>query len=152
MALGPPLITEPAFARAVPAFDGVKIRAMKQALDLPRIKPMIYEVRDYHIRPDSLEIYRAWAQTHARPYLLTVLDVAGFWINVSEAPEISGVSRDVLGPSNVTWVIRWNDMAQRDAEFLRIFSSPSWLEIFAMLPGGGDNYLRIQAKFAEALA
>ena len=113
---------------------------------------MIYEVRDYHIRPDSLEVYRSWARTHAHPYLFSVLDVAGFWINISEEPQISGVSRDVLGPSNVTWVIRWNDMAQRDAEFRRIFSSPSWLEIFAMLPGGSDNYLRIQAKFAEALA
>jgi hypothetical protein len=33
----------------------------------------------------------------------------------------------------------------------RVLSSPEWEDIFSRNPGGLDGYLRIEAKFAEAI-
>ena len=51
---------------------------------------MIYEVRDYHIRPDIYEAYKEWGE-EAVPILRELFDVVGFWIEAGEAqPEIDG--------------------------------------------------------------
>ena len=46
---------------------------------------MIYEIRDYHYRPDIFDEYKAWAE-EAVPVLKSLMDVVGFWIDTGEAP------------------------------------------------------------------
>jgi hypothetical protein len=112
---------------------------------------MLYEVRNYHIRPSALEVYRDWVRALAVPYLASRLDLVGFWINTAEPPQITGEPLDALGSANVTWVLRWTDKAQRDEALPRVFSGPAWDAVFAELPGGMDNYLRMEAKFTDAV-
>lgn len=112
---------------------------------------MLYEIRNYHIRPEGLEGYREWARTRAVPHLAKKLDLVGFWINTAEPSQITGAPLDALGSANVTWILRWNDMAQRNETVSTLFAQPEWQAIFAHLPGGLDNYLRMESKFAEAI-
>ena len=78
-------------------------------------------------------------------------DVLGFWTNSNEAPEVNGVPQDHLGTANITWIIRWRDLAQRNEVLPQILSSPAWQDIFSRVPEGPASYLRIEAKFADAL-
>jgi len=39
---------------------------------------MIYEIRNYHFRPDLIDAYKAWAKAEAIPHLAPQLDVLGF--------------------------------------------------------------------------
>jgi hypothetical protein len=114
-------------------------------------KIMIYEIRNYHFRPDLIDAYKAWAKNEAIPHLASQLDVLGFWINSKDAPELNGAPQDPLGTANVTWIIRWRDLAQRNEVLPRILSSPAWQDIFSRVPEGSASYLRIEAKFADAL-
>jgi len=112
---------------------------------------MIFEIRNYHFNPDLLEAYKAWAKAEAIPHLAQKMDVVGFWINTHDAPEINGEPQDTLGSANVTWIIRWRDLAHRNDVMPRALSSPAWQDIFSRVPGGIASYRRIEAKFAEAL-
>jgi hypothetical protein len=112
---------------------------------------MLFEIRNYHIRPQSFAAYTHWARTHAVPHLSRKLDLVGFWVSNGEPSQISGNAMDELGSANVTWILRWHDMAQRDATLPATFSDPEWESVFALLPGGLDNYLRFESKFAESL-
>ena len=112
---------------------------------------MLFEIRNYHFRPELLDAYREWASEHAVPFLKKELDVVGFWINSEDEPEVLGEPHDELGTANVTWVLRWNDLAQRNETMARVFASEAWVEIFSKVPGGLDSYLRRESKFAEAL-
>jgi len=112
---------------------------------------MLYEIRNYHIRPESLAAYTHWAKTHAIPALSKSMEVVGFWVNTDEPPQITGEPMDALGSANVTWILRWRDMAHRDATLPVTFGSPAWGEVFAHLPGGLDNYLRMESKFSQSL-
>lgn len=64
---------------------------------------------------------------------------------------MKGAAQDALGSANITWIIRWRDMAHRDEVWSGIFASPEWKEMFARVPGGAASYLRLEAKFAESL-
>jgi len=112
---------------------------------------MIYEVRNYHFRPDLLDAYKVWAKNDAIPFLGGKMDVVGFWVNTADAPEINGEPLDKLGSANVTWVIRWRDLAQRNVDLPAALGSKEWEAIFAKVPGGRASYLRTEAKFTEAL-
>lgn len=112
---------------------------------------MIYEIRNYHFQPALLEAYKAWAKDRAIPYLSRKMEVLGFWANTAEAPEVNGAPLDDLGSANVTWIIRWRDMAHRSQDLNAAPTSPEWTEIFSHVPGGRGSYLRTEAKFAEAL-
>ena len=112
---------------------------------------MLFEIRNYHIRPESLSAYSHWAKTHAVPHLTTKLDLVGFWINTAEPSQITGEAMDKLGSANVTWILRWRDIAERDETLPKIFGSDDWQPVFAQLPGGLDNYLRMESKFAQSL-
>jgi hypothetical protein len=112
---------------------------------------MIYEVRNYHFKPELLADYKAWAKDKAIPYLSGVVDVVGFWVNSDAPPEVGGAPLDALGSANVTWVIRWPDLASRNVGWPKATSGPEWEAVFAQVPGGGASYLRVEAKFAEAL-
>jgi hypothetical protein len=112
---------------------------------------MLYEIRNYHIRPDRLEAYSDWAKTHAIPHLSKVLNVAGFWVDSGEPSQITGEPMDALGSANVTWILVWRDMAERDAKLPETFGSDAWQGVFANLPGGLENYTRMESKFARSL-
>jgi hypothetical protein len=112
---------------------------------------MLFEIRNYHIRPETFAAYSHWAKTHAVPHLSNKLDLLGFWVSNGEPSQISGEPMDKLGSANVTWILRWRDMAQRNETLARTFSGPEWEPVFALLPGGLDNYLRFESKFAQSL-
>ena len=79
------------------------------------------------------------------------LDVRGFWIETTEPAQITGAPMDKLGPANVTWILGWADMADRDQRLPAVFASDAWAPVFAQLPGGLDNYLRMESKFTQSL-
>ena len=112
---------------------------------------MIYEIRNYHFRPDLLDRYRTWARSRAVPHLSGQMDVLGFWVSTSDAAEVNGEPHDRLGVANVTWIIGWRDLAHRNTVLPQVLSSPAWTEIFADVPGGRESYLRVEAKFADSL-
>ena len=79
------------------------------------------------------------------------MDVVGFWVNTGEPAEVVGEPRDALGPSNVTWIIRWRDLGQREQDWAAALAAPEWEEIFSRVPGGPASYLRLESKYAESL-
>ena len=110
----------------------------------------MYEIRNYHIRPESFAAYCNWAKTRAIPHLAKNLDLVGFWVSNDEPSQIVGAPMDALASANVTWIIRWPDMAARTAG-QALFASPEWADVFVHLPGGLDNYTRMESKFSESL-
>lgn len=111
---------------------------------------MIYEIRNYHFRPDLFAEYKALAQTEALPYLAGALDLVGFWFKTDDPAQVRGAPLDDLGTANVTWIIRWLDMAHRNEVFPRVMASPEMKAFFAQVPGGMASYLRAEIKFAES--
>ena len=78
------------------------------------------------IPPDLFEPYKVWAKTEAMPYLGGQMDVVGFWITTADPPEILGAPTDHLGTANVTWIIRWRDMAHRNEAWATVLESLEW--------------------------
>ncbi|MCP5181928.1 MAG: NIPSNAP family protein [Pseudomonadales bacterium] len=111
----------------------------------------MFEIRNYYFRPDLFDAYVAWAKEKALAYLKRELDLVGFWVNLPEPAQIRGQAMDNLGSANITWIIRWPDMATRNAAMDTIFTTPEWQEIFKDVPGGIDSYLRMEAKFTEQI-
>lgn len=109
----------------------------------------IFEIRNYHFRPDLLAAYRAWANDEAIPYLGRHVDIVGFWFGTDVPAEVSGAPLDDLGSANVTWIIRWDDMEQRAEGMAATFSTEEWADIYSRVPGGRESYLRIEARFME---
>jgi hypothetical protein len=113
---------------------------------------VIYEVRDYHLRPDVIEDYRAWA-TEAVVVLRQHLDVVGFWIDDGAfAPEIEGTDPvdSPIGSANVTWIIRWASKATRDAEIDRVFEGETWRQVWSRHPDP-NAYRQSTSRFMTAL-
>jgi hypothetical protein len=113
---------------------------------------MFVEIRSYHYRPEALAAYKHWASEFAVPHLDSKLDLLGFWIDSGQDSEVLDEPLDELGAANITWIIRWQSMAQRNERMTEVFTSEQWEQIFAQLPGGLDNYLRREARFAESVA
>lgn len=111
---------------------------------------MIYEIRNYHYEPTLIDKYKEWAAKLALPYIRQKLDVVGFWVNTDAPPEVAGRPLDELGSATVTWIIRWDDLATRSEVMGKVFASDEWREIMKGNPGE-QNYMRIEAKFAESL-
>ena len=113
---------------------------------------MIFEVRDYHYRRDIFDAYKDWAK-EAVPMLRQHLDVVGFWIDEGQVdPEIEGTDpiNSPIGSANVTWVIRWEDKAARDAGMERLFSGEEWQALWARHPDP-NGYLQASARFIEEI-
>jgi hypothetical protein len=113
---------------------------------------MIYEVRDYHIRPDLLEAYKVWADV-AVPVLRDHMDVVGFWIDDTGCePEIKGSDpiNSPIGEANVCWVIRWADKATRDACLAEVFASAAWKGVWARHPDP-NGYQQASSRFMSAV-
>lgn len=112
---------------------------------------MIHEIRNYYIDPAGFAGYSHWAKHEAIDYLRRELKLVGFWLNGAQPCELRGEAHDKLGPANVTWIIAWDDIGKREATLATAFSTPEWNAIFAKLPGGLANYLRMESKFTEAI-
>jgi hypothetical protein len=112
---------------------------------------MIFEIRNYHFDPALFTEYKEWAKTEAVPYLSERLDVLGFWVGTNDPPEVRGEPLDKLGSANVTWIIRWKDLANRNEVLPQVLTSPQWKGIFSRVPGGGASYIRREARFADSL-
>jgi hypothetical protein len=111
---------------------------------------MLYEVRHYHVDPAVFADFRRWAAAEGIPYLKGALDVVGFWYATDDAPEGTGTP-DPLGPPNVTWIIRWADMAERRRRLPEVLGHPAWQRIFATVPGGRASYRRTASRFSDQL-
>jgi hypothetical protein len=114
---------------------------------------MLFEIRNYHFEPTKFEAYKKWAATLAAPYLKRKMDVVGIWVNNEMAPEYGGSlpHDEGIRPANVTWIIRWQDKAQRDKATEERRSDPEWQAILSAVPGGRESYLRTEAKFATEI-
>lgn len=112
---------------------------------------MIFEIRNYHIKPEMLDAYIEWAKVYAIPYLSKNLDAVGFWSMTADTPEIRG-EPDPLGSANIVWMIKWNDLGQRKETLAAVLGNTAWKDISAYLPGGASVYLRAEIKFLESVA
>jgi hypothetical protein len=112
---------------------------------------MIFEIRDYHYRPDIFDAYRVWAE-EAVPVLRSKMDILGFWIDDGTPPEISG-TRPIdspIGSANVTWIIRWESRAAREAGFKAAIESDEWKAVWSRHPDP-NGYLQMSARFMTAM-
>jgi hypothetical protein len=112
---------------------------------------VLYEIRDYHYRPDIFEAYKAWAEK-AVPVLRAKMDVLGFWIDAGLPPEITGTDPvdSPIGAANVTWIIRWESKAARDRGLKAAIDSDEWRAVWAEHPDA-NGYLQMSARFMDAM-
>lgn len=111
---------------------------------------MIYEIRDYHYRRDIFDDYVTWAEL-ATVVLKDKLDVVGFWVDEGEfSPEVAGSDPHVspIGSANVTWIIRWDNMSQRDETMKTAFTGDAWNAVMAKHPDP-DGYLQLASRFMK---
>ena len=111
---------------------------------------MIYEVRDYHYRTDIFDDYVTWAEL-AVVVLKAKLDVVGFWVDKGEfPPEVAGSNPQTspIGSANVTWIIRWENMEQRNETMKTAFSGDEWDAVMAKHPDP-DGYFQLASRFME---
>ena len=113
----------------------------------------MFEIRNYHFEPTKFEEYKKWAETLAVPYIKGKMQVVGFWVNNEMAPIYGGsLTQDKnVRPANITWIIRWQDRAQRDEAWEELHSDPAWQAIMSRVPGGRESYLRTEVKFVEEI-
>lgn len=111
----------------------------------------LVEIRDYHYDPERLDAYRTWA-VEAVEVLGARLDLLGFWIDAGEPARISGADPMDLphGAANVTWMIRWDDLAQREAEWDALWEDPAWGACWERHPGF-DGYRHMSVRFLRAV-
>lgn len=114
---------------------------------------MLYEIRNYHMDPKYWEEYKKWVTEVGSPFFRSRWDVVGIWFKKDIPAEYSGsLPRDEsITPADETWIIRWKDMENRERAWSEIRKTKEWEELFSTVPGGTKSYLRIEAKFAEAV-
>ena len=112
---------------------------------------MLYDIRDYHYRPDIFDAYKKWAE-EAVPVLRSKMDIVGFWIDQGIEPEVAGSApaEAPIGYANVTWIIRWKDKADRDANFRKAIESDEWQAVWAKHPDQ-KGYIQMLGRFMEAM-
>lgn len=111
---------------------------------------MIYEIRNYYYDPVKFETYAQWARKKAVPILKANFDVVGLWVNNGEPPEIWGndIESRKHGPPNLTWVIRWESMEQRNLGHKVFSENQEWQEIWSTHPDA-NGYLHCEVTFGE---
>jgi len=96
-----------------------------------------------------MDEYRAWA-AKASKVLRERMDVLGFWVDVGIPAQIMGSDPMDLphGSANVTWIIRWENMEQREEGWQRLWEDPEWRNIWDRHPGF-DGYLHMSVRFLK---
>ena len=81
------------------------------------------------------------------------MEVVGFWVNSEMAPIYGGSlpQDENVRPADITWIIRWQDRAQRDKVWEELRSDPERDAILSHVPGGRESYLRTEAKFVTEI-
>jgi hypothetical protein len=113
----------------------------------------MFEIRNYYFEPTRFDEYKEWAAATAVPYLRGKLDILGFWVNNDMDPLYGGSlpRAENMFTANITWIIRWEDRAQRDKTWEEIVSDPEWNAIVDRVPGGRASYLSTEVKFATEM-
>lgn len=108
---------------------------------------MIYEIRDYHYSPEKFEAYRAWAD-EAVAVLKDQLDVVGFWVDSGTEAEVQGSQpeKPSIGWANVTWILRWDSLEQREKQFGAAVGSEAWQTVWAKHPDP-NGYHQMLSRF-----
>ena len=111
---------------------------------------MLFEIRSYHYDPNQWDALKQWARAEVIPYLKSNWDIAGFWFDSGDTPEFSGQDPEPrkYGVANVTWVIRWESMEQRNQAHKDLRESEEWQKIWSTHPDP-NGYLHSEVKFAE---
>ena len=109
----------------------------------------IVELRDYHYETDRMDAYRLWA-AKAGPFLRDRWDMSGFWIDSGEPPQIFGADpmEPKHGSANVSWMIRWSSMEEREAAWEQLWADDEWNELWSQHPGF-QGYLQLSVRFLE---
>lgn len=107
----------------------------------------LIELRDYHYQPERLGEYRTWA-IDAGAFLRERWDASGFWIDSGEPARIFGSDpmEPPLGSANVSWLIRWRDLEEREKEWEALWEDSEWKEIWSKHPGF-EGYLQLSVRF-----
>lgn len=107
----------------------------------------IFEIRDYHYQEDRFDDYRAWA-AEAAQVLGERLDLLGFWVDTGIPARIYGSEPMDLphGSANVTWIIRWYSMEQREQAWQELWEDAEWAAQWEAHPGF-DGYLHMSVRF-----
>lgn len=107
----------------------------------------LYEFRDYHYDRDRWDEYREWWGP-ALEILRRRLDVVGLWFDSGNEPRIAGSEPMDLphGSANVTWILRWDDIDQREAQWDALWDDAEWSEHWDKHPGI-DGYLHMSVRF-----
>jgi hypothetical protein len=113
---------------------------------------MIYELRDYFVEPSAMQAYGKWVSELAVPYIRKHLDLVGFWIATDDPVQVTGAALDPIGAANVTWVLRWADVDERNRRMGECFGpgAAEWAGIVGQHPGR-QHYRRIQSRYARGL-
>lgn len=108
----------------------------------------IYEFRDYHYRGDLDEYKRWWDD--AMGTLRKHFDIVGVWFDSGIPARIAGSDPMDLphGSANVTWIIRWDDLPQREAGWEALGQDTEWIAAAERHPGF-DGYLHMSVRFLE---
>jgi NIPSNAP len=107
----------------------------------------LYEFRDYWFRRDLWDEYKSWWEP-ALEYFSNRFDVIGLWFDSGISPRITGADPMDLrhGSANVTWILRWESLEERDARWPAMWDDPEWTEIWAQHPDE-DGYLHMSVRF-----
>lgn len=108
---------------------------------------MVYEIRDYHYRKDGWDAYRDWGG-EAERLLRSEFDIVDFWFDSDIPSEVTGSNpMDLtLGLANVTWIIRWRDMAHRESGWKALWENQEWVDHWERHPDR-SGYLQMSVRF-----
>ena len=111
----------------------------------------IYEIRDYHYDPDRFDEYRIWSED-AVAVLSELIDVVGWWLDHGEEARIMGSDPMDLphGSANVTWMIRWDSMDERERVWESLWDEPTWKDCWDRHPGF-DGYRHMSVRFMDRI-
>ena len=78
--------------------------------------------------------------------------MVGFWVDSGQEPEVRGTNPvdSPIGHANVTWIIRWADRDDREANLQKALSSDQWRAVWAEHPDPG-GYLQLMSRFMEEM-
>lgn len=105
---------------------------------------MLYELRCYDIDPDLMDEYLVWANDRAVPLLAGVFDfqVVGFWQVVAPA---NGAA---ASPTNIHWIIAWQDELEMLSRWAQVLESSSWAAIW---DGRPRFHLKVERKLLQPI-
>ena len=127
--------------------------------------PFIHEVRNYFMNPAILKDYRPWAKEFAAPGLVKFFgryggEVIGFWMasdeseNENKGTRVDSVKASAVpGAANVTWVIRWGTMKEREQGWASVREDPEFKVLFdqrnELVSDAANQYWHQEIRFCE---